>query len=450
MLNISREQPIKEKDFSGYQSMHRVMDARDHKKLNRFLWVFTAILFFILFLPWTQTVIGDGYVTTLRPDSRPQSIQSPIPGRIEQWFVQEGDFVQKGDTILQISEIKPEYADPDLVDRANEQLASKELAVRSYGSKVDAIGDQLVALQAERQLKLEQAKNYLEQARLKVQEDSTDLLAAQTALEIAQRQFQRTQTLQEEGLKPLTDLEEKEVKLQNSRAKLVSANNALGISRNNLMNARLELTRIDAEYRDKIGKARSELYSAESAGLDATAEVNKLKSQVRGYELRNDMYYLKAPQAGFLQKVVKSGVGETIKEGERLVGIVPAQADLAVEAFVEPLDLALLHRGEQVRIQFDGWPAIVFRGWPNASYGTYGGTIVAVERNISENGLFRVLIAPDPDEPDWPEAVAAGSGARVLALLNDVPIWYEIWRQINGFPPEYYNVENEAVKKEDK
>jgi hypothetical protein len=91
-----------------------------------------------------------------------------------------------------------------------------------------------------------------------------------------------------------------------------------------------------------------------------------------------------------------------------------------------------------VRIIFDGWPAIFFSGWPNLSYGTYGGDVVAVERTISDNGKFRVLIKPNPQEQEWPEVIRAGSGARTIALLNNVPIWYEMWRQINGFPPDYY------------
>jgi hypothetical protein len=31
-----------------------------------------------------------------------------------------------------------------------------------------------------------------------------------------------------------------------------------------------------------------------------------------------------------------------------------------------------------------------------------------------------------------------GTGAQGIALLKDVPIWYELWRNINGFPPDYY------------
>jgi hypothetical protein len=30
-------------------------------------------------------------------------------------------------------------------------------------------------------------------------------------------------------------------------------------------------------------------------------------------------------------------------------------------------------------------------------------------------------------------------------MLNDVPVWYEIWRQLNGFPPSLYEEPLEEV-----
>ena len=117
----------------------------------------------------------------------------------------------------------------------------------------------------------------------------------------------------------------------------------------------------------------------------------------------------------------------------------PTNIDIAVETFVEPLDLPLMHIGERVQIQFDGWPAIVFSGWPNTSFGTFTGEVVAIENFITEsNGKYRILIAPVDGEPKWPEALRAGAGAETFALLEDVPVWYELWRQLNGFPPNYY------------
>ena len=150
------------------------------------------------------------------------------------------------------------------------------------------------------------------------------------------------------------------------------------------------------------------------------------------------MRYILAPQNGYINKAIKSGIGETFKEGEQLVGIMPADYDIAVETFVEPIDLPLIHVGEDIRVQFDGWPAIVFSGWPDASFGTYSGNVVAVETFISPNGKFRVLVAPKKEVEQWPKNVRVGSGARTIALLQDVPIWYELWRKLNGFPPDYY------------
>ena len=154
--------------------------------------------------------------------------------------------------------------------------------------------------------------------------------------------------------------------------------------------------------------------------------------------MRNALYYIKAPQNGFINKAIRAGIGETFKEGEQLVGIMPSNYDLAVETYIEPIDLPLIHLGESVRLQFDGWPSIFFSGWPNTSFGTFAGKVVAIETFISENGKFRILIAPDKDENSWPKNVSVGAGAYTIALLENVPIWYELWRQINGFPPNYY------------
>ncbi len=438
MLNISHNKLSSKVSLKGYSSYKKAFNYKKYKFFNRFLGVFVIIGIIILFLPWTQNVTGKGYITTLTPDQRPQTIQSPIPGRIEKWYVKEGDFVNKGDTILFISEIKNEYQDPQLVERTNMQRSAKSKSVTSYQGKIQALENQVAALGSERSLKLSQGKNKLTQSYLKVKSDSIDLEAVKTNLEIAKRQFDRTVTLQNEGLKAMTDVEEKRLKFQEAQAKFISQENKLLASKNKVLNATIEISRISAEYTDKISKSRSDKYTAESAQFDAEAQVTKLENQATNYEMRSAMYYIKAPQNGFINKAIRAGIGETFKEGEQLVGIMPSNYDLAVETYIEPIDLPLIHLGESVRLQFDGWPAIFFSGWPNTSFGTFAGKVVAIETFISENGKFRILIAPDKDENSWPKNVSIGSGAYTIALLEDVPIWYEIWRQINGFPPNYY------------
>lgn len=445
MLNISPNKLNKKVDLSKYKAAQRVFHKRHYKQFNRFLLAFTIIGLIVLFLPWTQNITGEGYLTTLTPDQRPQTIQSPIPGRIEKWFVREGDFVKKGDTILFISEIKNEYFDPQLVERTGKQLRAKEMSVTSYQEKVKALNTQIGALNNERSLKLEQAKNKLVQSKLKVQSDSMDLEAAKTNITIAQRQYDRVVQLQSEGLKAVTDVEEKRLKLQETQAKLISQENKLLASKNEVINAKVEIGRTQAEYIDKISKARSEMMTAQSNQFDSEAQVTKLENEYTNYEMRSQLHYIRAPQDGFINKAIQAGIGETFKEGDRLVGIMPANYDMAVETFVEPIDLPLIHLGEEVRIQFDGWPAIIFKGWPNASVGTYGGKVVAIETFISQNGKYRILLAPDPDTEPWPKDLRVGSGANTIALLEDVPIWFELWRQLNGFPPNYYQPETNSV-----
>ena len=146
MLNISNNKLNQKVDLSSYKSARKVFHKRHYKQFNRFLLAFAITVFVIMFLPWTQNINSRGNVTTLTPDQRPQTIQSPIPGRVEKWFVKEGDRVKKGDTILFISEIKNEYFDPNLVNRTGQQIKAKEASVSSYGSKVNALNNQIGAL----------------------------------------------------------------------------------------------------------------------------------------------------------------------------------------------------------------------------------------------------------------------------------------------------------------
>ncbi|WP_111306878.1 HlyD family secretion protein [Confluentibacter sediminis] len=450
MLNISHNTINHHVDLDKFKSTQHIFNKPYYKQFNKFLLAIAIIVLIVLFLPWTQNITGQGQVTTLKPNQRPQTIQSQIPGRIEEWFVNEGDFVKEGDTILRISEIKSEYFDEKLVERTNEQIIAKSSSVDAYQGKVQALNRQVSALLSEQKLKYQQTQNKLMQAHLKVKSDSIDFQAAKTNIEIAERQFNRTQTLQEEGLKAVKDVEEKRLKLQESQAKLISQENKYLASKNEIINAQIELSRINAEYADKISKAQSDMFTAKSSGFDAQAQVTKLENEYTNYTKRNSLLYITAPQSGYINKALTGGIGVNFKEGEALVGIMPKQFDLAVETYVRPIDLPLLHIGEKVRVQFDGWPAIVFSGWPNASYGTYGAKIVAIENFISSNGKYRILLAPDETDYKWPEAIRVGSGARTIALLENVPIWFELWRQINSFPPNYYqpqgNIETTSNK----
>lgn len=421
---------------------------RHNKKSRVRYWFYGLItcLVIILFLPWTQNIRARGSVTTLRQEQRPQQLNTVIPGRVIKWNVKEGDYVQAGDTILQLAEIKDDYLDPQLLNRTQEQLSAKQLTVDYYKNKVTTTGTQINALNEALQLKLNQLQNKLQQLQLKVQSDSMEVVAAYNDFRIATQQFNRQKAMYDSGLVSLTQLEQRNQSYQNALAKKVSAENKLANTKQDITITRIEMNATQQDYMEKIAKARGEQFQSLSQIAGGQGDIAKLQNQYSNYAIRNGLYYITAPQSGQVIKAKKAGIGEILKEGEMIVEIVPDNIQYAVEIFVRPVDLPLVSPGQKVRFIFDGFPTIVFSGWPNTSYGTFGGKVTAVESSVSINGKFRVLVIEDPADKPWPKELKMGTGAQGMALLKDVPVWYELWRNINGFPPDYYKSSVETTK----
>lgn len=452
MLNISNNKLPNSAYPVEMNAMRRSRLPLWHWPFRRLMAVLLIIILVFLFLPWTQNIRADGQVTTLRPEQRPQTVHATIAGRIERWYVAEGQAVKRGDTLVFLSEVKADYFDPALVDRVGNQVSAKQGSIESYGQKADALMNQMDAMRRELDSKTSQIRNKIEQTRLKIESDSLKVEQAKIDLQVAERQWSGTKNLYDKGLEPLTKFEERRLKLQDAQTKLVSAQNQLATSQNDFAIYTTELMLVQNETANKVAKAQSDRFSTLSDRFDAQATVSKLQIERENYQRRQNFYYILAPQDGFIVQAIKPGIGEIIKEGEPLLSIQPANYDLAVALYVKPLDLPLLTTGSQVRFIFDGWPAFFFSGWPGVSLGTFGGEIVAIDRNISANGKFRLLVAPSKGEEPWPTALLPGGGAKGIALLNNVPVWYELWRIINGFPPDLYQgvQGNLSPKKEEK
>ena len=404
------------------------------------------ILIVILFVPWTQNIRAGGTVTTIKQEQRPQEINTIIGGRIEKWFVKEGDYVEQGDTLVQLSEIKTDYLDPQLVARTGEQIKAKKSTIDYYEGKINATTQQMDALRNALSAKLDQLKNKFLQATVKAQSDSMDMLAAINDLKIATEQYNRQRAMYDSGLVSLTQLEQRNQYYQSSLAKKTSAENKYQASLQELNIIQTEFRSVQQDYQEKLLKAESDRFGALSSVASGIGEIAKLENLYASYSIRNGMYYIIAPQSGQVIKAKRSGIGEIVKDGEMLLHIVPRNIDLAVELFVRPVDLPLLTPGQKVRFLFDGFPAIIFSGWPQMSYGTFQGTVTAIESDVSSNGKFRVLVKEDTSYRKWPPQLRMGTSANGIALLKDVPVWYELWRNINSFPPDYYKPEKEEKK----
>ncbi|MBL6730483.1 MAG: HlyD family efflux transporter periplasmic adaptor subunit [Bacteroidia bacterium] len=437
MLNISKN------TFQGkipeleYQSIKEIKNNLTKKIFLRLVIGFFISLLIILFLPWTQNIQSSGLVTALRPDQRPQTIQNIIPGKIEKWYVQEGDLVDKGDTILYITEIKTEYFDPNLIERTMEQVQAKASVIDAFENKLKALDNQIHSLNDLQILKMKTIDNKVKQAKFEVSTDSAAWKAAEINYTIAAQRLERQEDMYDQGLISLTDLETRRLKLQESKANSIEKENKYGLSVNKYINTLIEQDQVVSEFAEKISNIKSQRGSAGSELYQGLGEMAKMKNQLSNFELRQAFNYVLAPRRGFVTQAIQAGIGENIKENTPIVTIVPKNWKKAVEVYVDPIDLPLISKGDKMMFLFDGWPSIVFSGWPELTYGTFPGIVRAIDFNISENGKYRILVEESNDKK-WPDDIRIGSGARGFALLKRVPVWYELWRQLNGFPPDYY------------
>lgn len=446
MLRISNEQ-VNEQDIEKKVYALKTIGSLKTSKIIARWFLFLGIFgFSCLFLPWQQNVNGSGFVTSLTPQDRPHQVETAIAGRIREWKVREGDFVTRGDTLLVLDEIKTEYFDPNYLSRLDEQLIANFNNIQATENKVNALGRQISALNDAQRLSLEKAQNKYQQARLKVISDSTDFEAGKLNLQIAETQFERYDKLYKDGLISRADWESRRLKLQETSAKLISLENKYLVSQNEVINAKIQLGSLRAEYADKIAKSESERNSAIGYVADKRSKRAELENKYANVEIRGQQYFIVAPQDGYVVKALKSGIGETIKENDAIATIMPDNPSVAVELYVDAMDVPLIQKGRHVRLEFDGWPALQFSGWPSVSVGTFGGTVQVIDYVDSKDGQYRMLIVPDKDDEEWPELLRVGSGVYGWVMLDDVSVWYEIWRNLNGFPPSLYEKPDESEK----
>ncbi|MBD0404071.1 HlyD family secretion protein [Flammeovirga sp. EKP202] len=442
MLNITPKNSSDQQEFDRrFGSLNTLNTPSEGKKIAQWIMAIIAIFFVVMFLPWQQNIRARGEMTALMPQDRPQKIQCPIDGTIAKWNVAEGQHVDSGQVLLTIAEVKDKYIDPDMILRLEEGIMAKGEAIAAKRDKVLAKERQLAALEDGLKIKLKQFDNKIEQTLLKVESDSISWEAAKVDLKNADRQYKANQELYNKGLISLTKLEGVRSKYQQSVSKEVGARTKFEMAINEYQNAILGKNVTRNEMLDKIAKTDSELSTTLSEIADSEGSLAKARNELSSMEVRAGMRVIRAPQKGIVVQALSSGIGENVKSGQVLMTLMPENPHLAAAIYVKTMDVPLIEEGRHVRLRFDGWPSIQFSGWPSVSVGTFGGKVEVVDFVNQADGTFRILITQDLKEKDdeWPMELRMGTGVFGWVMLEEVPIWYELWRQINGFPPSLNN-----------
>jgi multidrug resistance efflux pump len=352
----------------------------------------------LLFVPWRQSVSGTGEVTAFSPEARPRTVEAQIPARVRAWRVTEGDAVAAGDTIAVLEDMSTAYMDDQFPARVAENRAGVLRDLR---------------------LEVEQARQALSQARQKRRSAEARVQNAALGLATARTREARVDSLYQDGVESLRTLETAELALRRARTDSVAAAADLEAARRAVESARLDVQR------------------SESRLAARRAELNR---KLENAEERQAASVVRAPIAGTIARINRVGPGQTVKPGSSLALIAPATDDRAAELFVSSIGASLVQPGERVQLQFSGFPALQFSGFPDASVGTFSGTVRFVNPVDDGTGRFRLLVVPDTSDghPPWPSTnfLRQGASVRGSVLLSNVSLGYEIWRRMNGLPPQ--------------
>ncbi len=392
------------------------------------VWAFGAFMLFALLSPWQQSVRGTGRVIAYAPLERRQAVEAPVTGRVAEWFVQEGSVVAEGDPIVRLSD-----NDPMLMARLEAERDAIAERLRSYEDRVEAQVARLDAVGRAQQSGITSYQADVRAAERAVEAADQAERAAEAALRTAELNLARLTTLYDQGLASARDRELAELAQAEARTDLDAARARARASRDQLASAEATLERSRGERDAEIEAARAAQRSAESDVAAMRASLAQLDVRIS----RQEAQVVTAPRDGTIFRLVANQGGEQVSAGDTLAVLVPDTDDRAVEIWVDGNDAALISPGRSVRLQFEGWPAVQFTGWPSVAVGTFGGRVAFVDATDDGQGDFRVVVVPDPHDEPWPSTRFLRQGVRAngWVLLEKVSVGFELWRQLNGFPP---------------
>lgn len=440
-------------------SLRLAQSSRTARRVGKTLALFFVLAMFVVALsPWQQNVKGTGNVMAFAPHERQQTLESPIRGRIVRFGegIVENARVVKGQLIAEIADIDENYlsrlelqltAGEGQVEAARALLEAEQRTLEAARSIVLACESQVAAYEQVREQSIAAADALIESARNKVEAEVQKWEQEKAALEQVQADYVRQRTLFEEEIVSQLTFQEAERKLREAQAKVAGAAANVEAARHELVaeqskrEAIAQKAQADIEYAQAaLRKATGDVAKAESDVAKAQSELNKAQSNLLELETqvaRQRNQSVTAPFDGFLTQITPNLGSQILKEGDSICVIVPDTADRAVQLWLDGNDAPLVEPGRHVRLQFEGWPAVQFAGWPSVAVGTFGGQVVSVDATDDGKGKFRVLVLPDTTDQPWPSQRFLRQGVRAngWVLLEQVPLWYEIWRQINGFPP---------------
>jgi multidrug efflux pump subunit AcrA (membrane-fusion protein) len=389
--------------------------------------LFCGVTAFAALAPWQQSAKGDGRVVAFAPLERQQTVEAPIDGRVVRWHVVEGQHVEAGDVLLELSD-----NDPQLYERLESEREITQERLRTYEARVASLESRVGSVRSAQESAVVAARARVRVARDRLSGAEQSVTAAQADLDAQAINLARSQVLGGQGLLSQRDVELAVLAEARARTSRDAAMNARDAARSDRDAAQASADQADASMRAEIENANASLESARTDAQNAQTALLRIDSRLA----RQGSQVITAPHAASVFRIQANLMGEQVKAGDPLLTLVPDAEERAVELWIDGNDASLVSEGRAARLQFEGWPAVQFAGWPSVAVGTFGGRVAFIDSTDDGRGNFRIVITPDPTDEPWPSTRYLRQGVRAngWVLLDSVSLGFELWRQLNGFP----------------
>ncbi len=402
----------------------------------------TLVILFLLiiaFVPWTQTITVTGQLSAYSPYERPQDIEAQITGRIQKWHVFEGVRVKQGDLIVELEDYDPNFMAPDLLSFLDQRKKALEQTRQAALSRAEQLDKRIKEMQNLVKAAVPSAQARVVEAQNKVREAFQKVESAKITMSTAELNVDRHKQLAEQGLVSQRELELTIQSAIGSKADMEGAQANLRAAEQSMKALGFGREQISAEVLQRLLDAEAARDASVGEAAKAADQLADISLRMSNATQRRIASKVLAPIDGTVVKMAQAGAGETVRQGDKIVRISPNSLDKAVEMTADGIDAPLLNVGRKVKILFYGIPAIPLPAWPEVMAGTYTGVIKVIDQTDDGKGNFRFWVVPDPEDRTWPEQSHVRQGTKVMGwvILNRVPLWYELWRRFNLFPPDY-------------
>lgn len=298
----------------------------------------------------------ESVVGYLVPDKGALRVYAPLRGVIDEQYIIDGDFVEKGQELLLIATEKGmkngNNVNEELIRQLDEQLQNLKQRIEDESSLFIKEGEQLQLLKQNLNSELKQLKR----------QEGTQL----EQLELAKDNWEKYKNFKERGL-----VREAEV---SSRHNIYLTNkSSLDTTKRLQISKQSELLDVNKKLAQLPLRKSSLLQQLESSKAQINERVIELES--------NKSYIVKAPITGRVTSL-QVNPGQAVDGAKSMLTIIPENTTLYAQLFLPSRAIGFVNKEQQVLMRYDAFPY--------QRYGLYEGSIEKVAEaviNPSEVGI---------------------------------------------------------------